>query len=1767
MGRIFCHKMAVQLGSAYGKVGLDISGFRKNIALMKSDAASMQASVQKSFASLKNTSPQFNAQQFRKDILGTQQSVADLADTTGNAFPNMQAVAVGAVLEISAALVDLGRQTIAAAAEFEQAITNVAAVSEEARTSSEAFHALRDAAMEMGATTRYTAAEAAGGLQFLAMAGLSAEESIAALPGTLALATAGNLDLARTSDIASNVLTGMGLAAGEMNRVADVMAKTMSTSNVNVDQLGQSFAYAAPQAAQLGITVEELSASFAVMGNSGLQASRAGTSLDNMLASLIDPTRDGASAIEELGISVFDLQGQFVGLPSVIEQFRDATADMNDEQKNAALGAIFQTRGLRALNLLIADSDKNLEYYTDSLATAGGTAQEIADRQLEALNGQLTLFQSALNGIAVEAGSEFSPMLAAMLKDFTALASEHGPAVVQVASDLASGMHNLFTGIKTVYDAISPLHNAIVLYGEYLSGSLIPVLIATNPQLRQMGQFITDITDPIVELTAKTAVTDETIRGMTDAWLNQVDAYKSATSAIEALGDADAGTQKRLADEKSQMEELQAQLASLYEERLRLRKSGELEGETWQQNTDAINQTIASLDSLAVRTQGQIEGTGTLTDKLASATQQTLALATSEQVLASTDATASQSSLADSLQGVADEAVKTAKSIADYQQSIADAELDQQRDMEDAAQDHANKLADIDTDYQRDVQDAHQDHARELQDIERDTADKLQDAARQHGEKLAEIDADYADKRTDAISDAAEARADAESEYHDAVESETADHQQTLADIESDYADKRSDEMQRYADERADIERDAQRAVADATRDYASQQADIERDYQRNREDAARDHAKKRESIERDYRQTINDIARDYEQTLADIEREANDARLQAATDFSQEIAVAEEDAQKARSEATEEYSDTILAIDTETAEKRAEQASYYNDKLVDIEKQYQETVSDAQQEYQQERLDLEQEYQQERAGIIAEGEQAVADLQIQARQQLVDDLNSTAADGSDALRDVMESDADYIAGIEDRRQEHADNIAAIEAEGQQELQDLRQQHADAIADIERQEQERYIAYLEAGHSRERARELAQQDTRQAIADAGFAEEQAQAEAAQQERLAAEQEAYAAAEQQAAVAYAKQQAQQAAHLGQMLIEYVHAQALMNGIASDKAEELTASIADQFGVQQDLATAAFGNMRDAIDQWAASGGDSNITGELDAMRQNAADAQSAMDALTEQKTADLTAQFTAGDISLEEYTAQLQAIPSEVRTELGLDTTGWQASLSEAAQNQQDFNQQILEQQNATNQQLVELDQQHQQQLLEADAAYQEQIRVAEEERREAEKEALIAHQAALNEIENEANQAKIEAAIARDEALKEIEEELRNARLDAEQAYQAQLATIEQEAAQARVEAQRERQQAELEAKQAFEQAKADLERDYADALAELQRDRMQSLEDAERDHNERLAEIAREKTEKINDAEREHQQALQEIANERHRAVEEQETEHVKRMQELEADKAKTLSEINSELNKTLMELEADRVKAINEAEADHAKAITKINQDRVKAIADAETNLSRTLSDLVMKRNRTIADAETSLARTRVETTQKTARAIADAEARLTKALGTARTAQVKQLEQVYRAQEKVKQSAQSSRPSRPTHSQHPTSAPDRRAGGGPVRAGQTYLVGERGPELFVPRDGGTVVNAAETQALLRDIASARQSSLSPAVGVPATMAGSTINAPVTVNVAGSNASPQQIANEVSRALTRLPAMIDAHLNDAVDELLLSGDVVGGN
>ena len=320
---------------------------------------------------------------------------------------------VGAVLGVSIGLKD----TIDTYKNFEAAMSQVQAIS--GATSSELTN-LTNKAKEMGATTKFTAAESAEAFNYMATAGWKTNDMLEGIEGILSLAAASGEDLATTSDIVTDALTAFNMKASDSGRFSDVLAAAASNANTTVSGMGETFKYAGAMAGSLSYSIEDVALMTGLMANSGIKGTMSGTALNSIFTRLSTNTGGAADAMSDLGIAFFTSEGNARDLSDVMEELRNATADMTAEQKSQIAYTIAGMEAQKGLLAILNASEEDYNKLADAINNADGAAASMADTMLDNLQGSITLLQSAVDGVKISFGERLSPYVKGIAEWLTA---------------------------------------------------------------------------------------------------------------------------------------------------------------------------------------------------------------------------------------------------------------------------------------------------------------------------------------------------------------------------------------------------------------------------------------------------------------------------------------------------------------------------------------------------------------------------------------------------------------------------------------------------------------------------------------------------------------------------------------------------------------------------------------------------------------------------------------------------------------------------------------------------------------------------------------------------------------------------------------------------------------------------------------------------------------------------------------------------------------------------------------------------------------------------------------------------------------------------------------------------------------------------------------------------------------------------------------------------------------------------------------------------
>jgi len=318
--------------------------------------------------------------------------------------------------KVTLPILAMGAAVLKVAGDFEAGMNRVRALT---AATGEQMIKMEKQARELGATTQFSASQAADAMGFMAQAGLNANDIMGSLPHTLNIAAAAQIDMGRAADITTNIMKGFRLETDDMGHAVDVLTATFTNSNTDLNQLAEAMKMVAPVASGFKVSMEETAAAVGLLGNAGLQGSLAGTTLRNVLIRLADPADESAALLKELGINAMTSSGQFVGFIDLIRQMEKAGAN------TAEILKIFAARAGPGMEVLLSQGSDALEAFTKKLENSGGTAARIAKIQMEGFNGAIKELTSALSELALAIGDTgFLDLFTTLAKDAAAFTRE-----------------------------------------------------------------------------------------------------------------------------------------------------------------------------------------------------------------------------------------------------------------------------------------------------------------------------------------------------------------------------------------------------------------------------------------------------------------------------------------------------------------------------------------------------------------------------------------------------------------------------------------------------------------------------------------------------------------------------------------------------------------------------------------------------------------------------------------------------------------------------------------------------------------------------------------------------------------------------------------------------------------------------------------------------------------------------------------------------------------------------------------------------------------------------------------------------------------------------------------------------------------------------------------------------------------------------------------------------------------------------------------------
>lgn len=426
---------------------------------------------------------------YKQGLKDAEGNASSSTSKIGGAFKTVGKVAKTAMAAGSAAAAAFTKTSIDSGMNFDTAMSQVAATM---GTTVDKIGNVEAKAEEMGRTTKYTATEAAEGMNILAQAGLSADEQISGIGTVLNLASAGAMSLEESASYTAGAVKGFGDSMSNASYYADLMAKGATLANTDVRGLGEAFSGSAATAKNYGQAADSVTLSLLRLAEQNVTGSEASTALNRAMADLYTPTDDASKALNQLGVSAYEANGDAKDFNDLVDELNGSLQGMTAEQKNNALATIFTTQGLQAFNKMTASSDATVQKFWKGIQDSSGSAAQQAATQLDNLKGDITLLSSATEGLELGFYNTFSGTIRGAIKGVTSEVS--GLAEAMESGGISGALS------KLAQDAINfsgQLPGLTKIGGDLINGLISSVTQNSGSITTAVGQLLNNLASTI----------------------------------------------------------------------------------------------------------------------------------------------------------------------------------------------------------------------------------------------------------------------------------------------------------------------------------------------------------------------------------------------------------------------------------------------------------------------------------------------------------------------------------------------------------------------------------------------------------------------------------------------------------------------------------------------------------------------------------------------------------------------------------------------------------------------------------------------------------------------------------------------------------------------------------------------------------------------------------------------------------------------------------------------------------------------------------------------------------------------------------------------------------------------------------------------------------------------------------------------------------------------------------------------------------------------
>lgn len=554
---------AVEQGEkAYDKAGSRVRDWEKKLYDAKTETAKVENAVEESTSALED---------MEKATDGAGDELSEFAEEADNAEGKTGELEIGLKSMVKAAAVDMAvgamktlaekageaaKYVVEVGSEFEASMSKVKAIS--GATGGE-MDQLTAKAKELGASTKFSASEVGSAFQYMGMAGWKTRDMLSGIDGILSLAAASGEDLATTSDIVTDALTAFGKSAEDAGKLADIMAAASSNANTNVSMMGETFKFAAPVAGALGISMEDTALAVGLMANAGIKASQAGTAIRTGLSNLVKPSKQAADAMEKYGIEIRKNSDGSINLRATMEHLRSKFGELSETEQAAAASAIFGKNAMSGWLAIVNGSDEDFNKLANAIDNSNGAAKDMSDIMQDNLQGKITEFKSALEGLGIALYNKVAePLTGAVsfatgvLSDLTKALTTHKSENQEAIDQIKQANDEMQTSLE---NSKSVLENAEIDAAKV--GILGQALIDLNTQEElsaaqkealkgvydQLVEVVPDLAGYYNEETGKVDLTREAIEKLIKVREEEIieqGRLKATTELLDAMGEAQA---------------------------------------------------------------------------------------------------------------------------------------------------------------------------------------------------------------------------------------------------------------------------------------------------------------------------------------------------------------------------------------------------------------------------------------------------------------------------------------------------------------------------------------------------------------------------------------------------------------------------------------------------------------------------------------------------------------------------------------------------------------------------------------------------------------------------------------------------------------------------------------------------------------------------------------------------------------------------------------------------------------------------------------------------------------------------------------------------------------------------------------------------------------------------------------------------------------------------------------------------------------------------